>query len=154
MDRIESLMAEHENINYTFTSELPKHLSGLVYEDNQEIFINNQNEKNVQYTTLLEELAHYETGSGEIIDQDSIEKRQQENLARSIAFTEAVPLTGLINCFFKGIWSAPEIADYFDITTDFLMKAIENYRSKFGLVFQYNEYIFDLNKCVNITRIS
>lgn len=76
MDRIESLMAERDNINYIFTTELPDHLSGLVYEDNLEIFINSKNDRNVQYDTLLEELADYDTDSGEVIDQDSIEKRK------------------------------------------------------------------------------
>lgn len=153
MNRIEKLMAEHSNIKFTFTPNLPEHLSGLVYEDNQEIFINNNNEQATQYTTLLEELAHYETGSGEIIDQDSQEKRKQETQARSIAYTEAVPLSSLIECFYDGIWSVPEIADHLDVTNEFLLEAIQNYRSKRGLVFREGNYFIDLRRNVNITRI-
>lgn len=153
MDKIESIMAARDNITYTFTSELPDHLSGLVYEDNQEIIINSKKDRNDQYTTLLEEIAHYDTGSGEIIDQDSVGKKKQELQARSIAFCEAVPLDGLTHCFYHGIWAPAEIADYFDVSVKFLMGAIDNYRSKRGLIFKYKNYLFDLRNSINITKI-
>ena len=64
-----------------------------------------------------------------------------------------VTLDGLIHCYFNHAWSLEEVADYFGVTEKYVQQAIQNYRNKYGLVFRYNGYYFDLRKAINISKV-
>ena len=51
------------------------------------------------------------------------------------------------------MWSLEEVADYFGVTEKYVQKAIRNYRTKYGLVFRYDGYYFDLRKTINISKV-
>ncbi|GAX07071.1 hypothetical protein IWT25_02419 [Secundilactobacillus pentosiphilus] len=151
MTPIEKLMSTHPNIKYTFRDDFPPKLGGLTYDN--EIMINKNRPASDQYQILLEELAHLETSVGDITKESTPSERQQENYARSLALEKAVTLDGLIYCFNDGLWELSEMAEYFNVSGDFILKALDHYRTKRGLIFKYHGYLFDLRRNVNLTKL-
>jgi hypothetical protein len=90
---------------------------------------------------LSEELGHYCTTYGNIIDQTDIKNIQQEKKARNWGYEKLVGIVDLINCFNKGIRSKHEIAEYLDVTEEFLGQAIQHYREKYGICYEIDNYL-------------
>lgn len=82
---------------------------------------------------LAEELGHYHTTIGDILDQSNITNRKQELRARKWAYEKLVPLTSLINAYKSGVQNKYELADHLGVTEAFLEKAIQHYKEKHGL---------------------
>lgn len=80
---------------------------------------------------LSEELGHHYKTSGNILDQTKIENRQQENRTRSWAYEKLVLLQSIIRAHKQGIKNRFELADYLDVTEDFLESAINRYIEKY-----------------------
>lgn len=150
MTPIEKLMDQNRDLKFKLQA-MPKGLSGLTI--GREIYIDKEKSETTQYEVMLEELAHVAKTVGDITKQDTTEKVKQERLARSIAYQEAVPLDRLIECFNEQPWSVDEMAEYFGVSQKFLLEALENYRDKRGLFFEYHGYYFDLRQGLNITKI-
>ncbi len=82
---------------------------------------------------LAEELGHHHTTVGNIIDLENPENRKQERQARLWAYNKQIGLRGLIRAYEHGCRSRHEIAEYLEVTEDFLQEAIECYRDKYGI---------------------
>lgn len=82
---------------------------------------------------LAEELGHYYTSSGDIIDQSNVSNRKQEHKARCWAYEKLVSLNGIISAYDAGCRSAFEMSEYLDVTEEFFIEAMESYRSKYGI---------------------
>lgn len=82
---------------------------------------------------LAEELGHYYTTTGNILDQSVIMNRKQEYRARLWAYNKLIGLNGLISAAKAGCQSQYEIAEYLDVTEEFLNEALAAYRQKYGL---------------------
>lgn len=147
----EELASEYPNINISYHQEMPDHLAGLYFDG--DILLNPLVSSTKMYETLQEEIAHYDTTVGDIVAEDTVDSRKQEHKARSLAMTRAVSLDKLIYCHNHGLWELDEIADYCNVDVEYLTDAIENYRTKKGLVFSYKGYKFDLRKNVKIEKI-
>ncbi|MBS6956549.1 MAG: hypothetical protein KH230_25400 [Enterocloster asparagiformis] len=81
---------------------------------------------------LAEELGHYYTTVGDIIDQDSAESRKQERIARLWAFNKRIALEGIIQAFEHHCENQYEVAEYLDVSEDTLAEALEYYRQIYG----------------------
>lgn len=92
--------------------------------------VSTQTEK---HCILAEELGHYYTSSGIILDQKSLMNRKQEKRARNWAYEKLVPLTKIVQAHRVGIRNRFELAEYLDITESFLDAAINRYKEKYGL---------------------
>lgn len=94
----------------------------------------NKNIKNTAEKTciLAEELGHHHTSTGDIIDQTKVENVKQEQRARMWAYNKQIGLYGIINAYKRGCQSIYEMADYLDITEEFLRDALKAYRLKYG----------------------
>lgn len=115
------------------------------------ILIDKNLSDNKKKTVLAEELAHYETSVGNILDLSDIQKRKQEIKARRLAYEKIITLDDLIKCYKEGYTTNWEIADYLDVDADFLQGTLEHYQNKYGLHFQYNGYFFRFNgECLEI----
>ena len=90
-----------------------------------------------------EELGHYHTTTGNILDQQSLSNRKQEQRARLWAYDRLIGLMGIVECFRAGCQTLSEMAERLDITEEFLVAALERYRQKYG------EYITDDHYIVN-----
>ncbi|MFR3391122.1 MAG: ImmA/IrrE family metallo-endopeptidase [[Clostridium] scindens] len=82
---------------------------------------------------LAEELGHYYTTVGNIIDLENPGNRKQERQARLWAYNKQIGLRGLIQAYEYGCRSRHKIAEYLEVTEDFLQEAIECYRNKYGI---------------------
>mgnify|MGYP002516703449 CR=1 FL=1 len=90
---------------------------------------------------LAEELGHYYTTSGNILDQDEITNRKQELRARLWAYNHQIGLIGIIRAYEHGCRNASEMAEYLNVTEEFLQDALNCYRSKYGICVEFDNYI-------------
>ena len=82
---------------------------------------------------LAEELGHYYTTVGNILDQSTSENRKQELKARMWAYDKQVGLAGLINAYENKCETLHDMAEYLDVTEEFLSETLDAYTSKYGL---------------------
>lgn len=82
---------------------------------------------------LAEELGHHETSVGNIIDMTSAANRKQERQARLWAYNKQIGLQGLIRAYEAGCQNRYEVAEYLEVTNEFLAECMECYRQKYGV---------------------
>lgn len=90
---------------------------------------------------LAEELGHYYLNVGDIRNQENINNRKQELLARRWGYNKKIGLIGLIRAFEYGCKNRYEIAEYLSVTVNYLNEAIEYYTSKYGIMHKIDDYI-------------
>lgn len=90
---------------------------------------------------LAEELGHYHTTVGNILDQSNISNRKQELRARLWAYNKMIGLTGIINAYEHGCCNRYEMAEYLEVTEIFLSEALRYYKSKYGLYAKIDNYV-------------
>lgn len=91
--------------------------------------------------TLAEEIGHHETSFGNIIDLSDVQSRKQERKARLWAYDKHIGILGLINAFKHRCRGYIEVAEYLNVTEEFLAEAIECYRSKYGICTEVDNYV-------------
>lgn len=105
-------------------------LKGLYYAGNIAI------EKNLSSTekscVLAEELGHHYTTYGNIMDQKDIQNRKQELRARLYGYDMQIGLIGIIECYKHHCRSIYEMAEYLQVTEEYLKEALECYSRKYG----------------------
>lgn len=89
---------------------------------------------------LAEELGHFYTTTGCILDQGTSKNRKQELKARMWAYDKQVGLSGLIDAFENKCETLHDMADYLDVTEEFLIEMLEAYTSKYGLSKKVGNY--------------
>lgn len=90
---------------------------------------------------LAEELGHYHTTVGNILEQNKVVNRKQERKARAWAYERLVSLKSLIEASKNGIRNRYELAEYLGVSERFAEEAIQYYREKYGLYHKIGEYI-------------
>lgn len=124
-------------------ADLPENLKGLYVETAsiKAILLNKSiSTYKERLCILAEELGHYHTSSGNILDQNLLSNRKQEKRARNWAYEKLVPLSAFVQAHKQGIRSRYELADHFGVTEDFLDSAIKHYKEKYGLSVQAGKY--------------
>lgn len=89
---------------------------------------------------LAEELGHYYTTVGNILDQSTPENRKQELRARMWAYDKQIGLSGLIDAYENKCETMYDMAEYLDVTEEFLAETLEAYTSKYGLSTKVGNY--------------
>lgn len=90
---------------------------------------------------LAEELGHHETSVGNILNMTSTTNRKQERQARLWAYNKQIGLIGLVRAFEHGCQNRFEIAEYLEVTEEFLEECIECYRNKYGICKRVDNYV-------------
>jgi Zn-dependent peptidase ImmA (M78 family) len=90
---------------------------------------------------LAEEIGHYFTTHGDILDQTKTENRRQEKRARNWAYEKLVPLDKVIEAYDSGVRNRFELALYLDVIEEFLEEAIIHYKEKYGIYVVIGNYI-------------
>lgn len=130
--------AEHLGVSI-YERPLTTRIKGL-YADNV-IWINrNIPTKTEKACILAEELGHYHTSIGDIIDQKDIRNRKQEKIARLWAYEKLVPLSKIVQAHKAAIRNKHELAEFLDVTEQFLEDALKRYKEKYGLTKQVDNY--------------
>ncbi|MNW27532.1 hypothetical protein D3C74_43280 [compost metagenome] len=135
MDRYEHLLQEAPVI-VDDRADLPPNLKGLYIEMSQSkmILINKTVSTIVDRRCILaEELGHYYTSAGNILDQQDICNRKQELRARQWAYQCMIPLDRIVEAHHDRISGRYDLAEYLGVTEEFLQAAIDRYTEKHGL---------------------
>jgi len=82
---------------------------------------------------LTEEIGHHHTTTGDILDQSSVVNRKQELRARGWAYERLIPFSKIIQAHKLYITNTYELADFLNVTEEFLEDALDWYKSKYGL---------------------
>lgn len=82
---------------------------------------------------LAEELGHYHTSVGDIIDLNSVRNRKQERQARLWSYNRQIGLCGLIRAYERGCENRHEIAKFLNVTEAVLQECVDCYRDKYGI---------------------
>ena len=89
---------------------------------------------------LAEELGHYHTAVGNILDQTSVENRKQERAGRLWAYDKLIGLSGIIQGFRARCQNRHELAECLGVTEEFLQEALEYYKEKYGIKVMIDGY--------------
>lgn len=102
---------------------------------------------------LAEELAHFELSVGRIIELNDASNRKQELKARLRAYNNQIGLLGIIAAYKAGSRNLHDMADYLDVTEEFLHEALQLYKSKFGLCKATDNYIIYFEPCLGVVEL-
>lgn len=122
MTKYEELIGEYEHL---IIEERPMINDGL-YADGC-VWINQDMPSNRKACVLAEEVGHYETSSGNILDQTDTGNRKQELTARKWAYNKVVPEEKISEAISSGYTEVWEIADHLDVDERFLREALKYY---------------------------
>lgn len=103
---------------------------------------------------LAEELGHYYTTVGNILDQSSVSNRKQELRARMWAYNKMIGLMGIIRAYEYGCQTKYEVAEYLEVTEDFLDEALERYRQKYGAFTAVDNYVIYFEPCLGVAKMN
>jgi len=90
---------------------------------------------------LAEEIGHYYTSTGDILDQKKIAHIKQEKRAKNWGYEKLIPLKSFVEASREGVSNCYELAKFLDVTEEFLDYAIEHYKEKFGLYTEWEDYL-------------
>lgn len=102
---------------------------------------------------LAEELGHYYTSTGDIINLQDVGNRKQELHARVWGYNQLIGLIGLTKAFEHRCRNLYEMAEYLNVTEEYLQDALKYYRSKYGIYTTFNQYIIYFEPAFSIVRI-
>ena len=142
MDKFEELcsQAEEENIEI-IEKRFASQAKGLC--KGNKIGISKDLETTAQKACVLaEELGHYHTTVGDILDLKEAGNRKQEKTARNWAYAHLLPLEKLVEGCRLGCRNLYELAEYLEVTETFLADALTYYESKYGLCVECDGLLF------------
>lgn len=99
---------------------------------------------------LAEELGHYFTTVGNILDQTDEGNRKQELRARLWAYDKLIGLDGIMQAYEHGCTSLYETAEYLEVTEDFLSETLQTYKSKYGDGIEFGKYKISFNPTLEV----
>ncbi|REK69310.1 ImmA/IrrE family metallo-endopeptidase [Paenibacillus paeoniae] len=123
-------VAENQGI-CTYEKLMPRGIKGL-YAD-KVIWINKRMPLTEKTAILAEELGHYFTSDGNILDQTDLMNRKQELRARQWAYQCMLPLDRIVQAHHARISGRYDLAEYLGVPEEFLQAAIDRFTGKHGL---------------------
>ena len=88
---------------------------------------------------LAEELGHYHTSSGHILDQKELSNRKQEHRARAWGYEKVISLKRIVEAYRARCMTKEDLLEYLGITEEFLLESIEYYKRRYGLSYQLDD---------------
>lgn len=141
MNRYESLLDESYNKGITVKEVPLKSNSDGLYVNNKIALNKNRlNTRPEKSCVLAEELGHHYTSVGNILDLNNLDNLKQEYQARLYSYNKLIGLMGIIKSFEAGCIDRYEIAEYLDVTEEFLEGALNCYKDKYGVSVDIDNY--------------
>ena len=148
MTLYEKLTAEADAKGF-IVAEVPlEHSGGIIYKNR--IGIRAGQTSAEKACVLAEEMAHAQYTVGNILDQTDAGNRKQEYLARLKAYDKLIGLPGIVRAFSHGCRNRLEMADFLDVTEEFLQEALECYRGKYGISTTYDGFTIQFEPCLSV----
>lgn len=136
----EELLEEASNNGLVVREKALSSSDGLIYKNR--IAISDRLETSVEKACVLaEEIGHYHTAVGNIVNLQDIENLKQEQKGRLHGYNRIIGLRGIIDAFNAGCQSRHEIAEFLEVTEEFLQEAIDCYTGKYGEYATLDNYI-------------
>ena len=131
MNSYEILLSEAEKNGLTVKEKPLKYNNGRIKGSRVAIRkdINTSMEK---ACVLAEELGHHYTTYGNILEQDNTSNRKQELRARIWGYDRQIGLIGIVECYKHHCRSIYEMAEFLQVTEEYLKEALECYNRKYG----------------------
>ena len=124
--------------------DIPGRVKGL-YFDNIIVLHKNIETKSEENCILAEELGHYYTGVGNLLDQKDIKSIKQENHARKWATEKLISPSRLIDAFKVGVRNRWELSQFLDVTEEFIEESLIHLTKLYGEYFTIDEYTIHFN---------
>lgn len=86
---------------------------------------------------LAEEIGHYYTTVGNILNQKNTENRKQEIKARKWAVDKMLTIKDVFEATEHPCSNLFEIAEYLEVTEEFLLEALEIFKKRYGHSYTY-----------------
>lgn len=102
---------------------------------------------------LAEELGHYETTVGDILDMSNPWNRKQERQARLNGYNRMIGMLGIVSAYEAGCQNQHEIAEFLNVTEEYLLECVECYRDKYGEMKSVDNYIIYFIPNLAVTKI-
>ncbi len=144
----DDMLVEADNNNLIAKEKPLKAHKGLI--DGRNIAIKKDMTETEKKCVMAEELGHYYTATGEILDQSSVTNRKQELRGRAFAYNKLVGLTGIVGAYKHGCASLTESAEYLDVTEEFLTEALNYYKTKYGKGARIDNHIIYFEPCLGV----
>lgn len=90
---------------------------------------------------LAEELGHYHSNAGNILNSSDIKNKKEERKARAWAYNKQIGLIGIIRAYEGRCKNKSEMAEFLEITEEFLEEALNYYKNKYGISASLDNYI-------------
>lgn len=135
----EKLLIEYEKEVEVIETPLPDNLKGL-YADGV-VAVNINLSSNEKACVIAEELGHHYTTAGDILDQSEVSNRKLEKVARNWGYEKLVGLIYLVNAYKSGVRNRHELAEFLEVTEEFIEEALNYYKEKHGLFATVDGYI-------------
>ncbi len=104
------------------------------------IAINKSLSETEKKCVLAEELGHYHTTNGNILDQSSVSNRKLEQRGRIYAYNKLIGIMGIVRAFENGCQTICEAAEYLEVTEEFFSDALQYYKQKYGTYVKIDNY--------------
>lgn len=102
---------------------------------------------------MAEELGHYYTAVGNILDQSTVSNRKQELRGRAYAYNRLVGLVGIVNAYRHRCQSLSEMAEYLEVTEEFLMDSLKYYKAKYGCRAKIDNYVIFFEPNISVLEL-
>ena len=102
---------------------------------------------------LAEEMGHYHTTVGRIIELDNTRAERQERTARLWAYNKQIGLSGLVAAWEHGCGNQYEIAEHLGVSEETLIDALECYRQKYGVKVWLDNYWIQFEPYFTIGKV-
>jgi len=124
---------------------LPEGLSGYCYlssvNDIKVIALNKKLDTTAEKTCVLaEEIEHYISTPEDLFAAPQSVKNKFERLARFNSIKKLMPFDKLIGARLRSINDACDLADYLDITLEFLISGLMAYKEHYGFSVSYRNF--------------
>lgn len=117
------------------------------------ILIRNNMAPKEKSCVLAEEIGHYYTTVGNILDQSNVGNRKQELRARLWAYDKMIGLEGIVKSYQHGCRNLYETAEYLDVTENFLKDALIAFQNKYGINVEYGKYVITFIPTLDVKQI-
>ena len=102
---------------------------------------------------LCEEIGHYETAVGNILDQSITANRKQELRGRIWAYNRLVGLTGILRAYKMGCRNRYEMAECLDVPEETLQEALNYYHARYGVCTQVDNYVIYFEPALGVMEL-
>lgn len=102
---------------------------------------------------LLEEVGHYATSTGNILNQCDSDNRKQERQARGWAFDRLIGLADIVRAYERHCEDLSDMAEYLEVTEEFLLDALDFYREKYGTGVRVREYYISFEPFFTVMEV-